>query len=61
MKKEFRIREQDGMLAIFEVRLGQGINPRLYGGIRRKILEWILNRYFMRIDKKFDTNRLNKL
>ena len=52
MKKEFRIREQDGALAIFEVRLGQGVNPRFYYGLKRKLLEWIIKWFFIRKDKK---------
>jgi hypothetical protein len=54
MKKEFRIREQDGMLAIYEVRLGQGIEPRLFSGLKRRFLEWIINKCFLRINKKYE-------
>tara|TARA_R110000868_G_scaffold86489_1_gene242582 strand:+ start:599 stop:766 length:168 start_codon:yes stop_codon:yes gene_type:complete len=54
VKKEFRIREQDGALAIFEVRLGQAVNPRLYYGLKRKFLEFIINWCFIRKDKKIE-------
>jgi hypothetical protein len=54
MKKEFRIREQDGMLAIYEVRLGQGIEPRLFSGLKRKFLEWVINKCFLRVEKKYE-------
>lgn len=34
--------ERDGSLAIIEQKAGQFAYPRLYSGIKRKILEWIV-------------------
>jgi len=42
----------DGTLDVFERRLGQNVNGRNYSGFRQKLIEWIIQRYFLRVDKK---------
>ena len=51
-KALYKITEEDGMLAIYETRLGQNVNPRLYSGLKRKFIELFVKWFFTRIDKK---------
>ena len=49
---EFRVGYDSKEMLIYEVKLGQGVNPRRFSGWRRWIIELVIERLFLRDDKK---------
>jgi hypothetical protein len=37
------------VLTIFETLSGQNVKPRIYKGVKRKVLLWIINKFFNRL------------
>lgn len=53
MKKplSFRVEEQGEQVLIYQTLAGQNTNPRIYDGWTAKALMWMINTFFLRLDK----------